>query len=259
MIALKTKGASLDWCGSVGWAPTPPHLPHKMEGRSWILGQDPRLGWGQAPPPPLGVWEKQPTDVFLAHRCCSPSFSLPSPFSKNKIFKKIKTKGATREYGTCCFFKLFVLNPPTHDSFYLPVCLSVYLSIYLSSIYLPTVHDLRPQHLTYVDGKNEKVRCYKMVYYKHLSSTSISPSPQFLSAESKMTNPLSVVRLNVFWDMYSCIFFWMVAQYYINCIHENVFSPLSDGHLLRLLSFGFLLLLYNGAMVSGAGNGLTCL
>ena len=113
----------LVWLSGLG--PHPPHVPHKMEGRSWILGQDPRLGWGQAPPPPLGVWEKQPTDVFLAHRCCSPSFSLPSPFSKNKIFKKIKTKGATREYGTCCFFKLFVLNPPTHDSFYLPVCLSI--------------------------------------------------------------------------------------------------------------------------------------
>ena len=32
----------------------------------------------------LGTYKKQPIDVSLAHRCFSPSFSFPSPLSKNK-------------------------------------------------------------------------------------------------------------------------------------------------------------------------------
>ena len=44
------------------------------------------------PGPQLGVCERQLIDVCLAYQCFSPSFSPPSPPTKNKIFFKNKAE-----------------------------------------------------------------------------------------------------------------------------------------------------------------------
>ena len=66
MIALKTKGASLDWCGSVGWAPTPRTSPTKWKVAVgfWVRIQ----GWvGARPHLPRWGCERSNRLMFFWH------------------------------------------------------------------------------------------------------------------------------------------------------------------------------------------------
>ena len=56
--------------------------PAKRKVAGSIPSQGTRLGC--SPSPQLGACEKQLLDVSLTHQCFSPSFSLPSPLSKDK-------------------------------------------------------------------------------------------------------------------------------------------------------------------------------
>ena len=73
------------------------NCPAKQKVTSWIPGQGTCLGCGFVSRPQSGcgqhVWERQPIDISL------PSFSLPSPLSKNKQIKSKEGRKEARKEG----------------------------------------------------------------------------------------------------------------------------------------------------------------